>query len=191
MLCAAFSALVCETACAQAAAADGAMPVPKNVPELMKTFGGADVKTRDEWEKVRAPELLACFEREEYGKRPAAADERGRVSFETYRETEVFGGKAVCRHVRVKYDGPNGKHVFPITAYIPKAGRPVPAFVYIAINFHTKYDAEGAVATSEYWPVEKIIDRGYATAAFPVIKVAAELPSCAAMAWLFKKASTR
>ena len=183
MLCAAFSALVCETACAQVASANKALPVPKNVPELMKTFGGADVKTRDEWEKVRAPELLACFEREEYGKRPAAADERGRVSFETYRETEVFGGKAVCRHVRVKYDGPNGKHVFPITAYIPKAGRPVPAFVYIAINFHTKYDAEGAVATSEYWPVEKIIDRGYATASFPVIKVAAELPSCAAMAW--------
>ena len=93
MLCAAFSALVCETACAQVASANKALPAPKNVPELMKTFGGADVKTRDEWEKVRAPELLACFEREEYGKRPAAADERGRVSFETYRETEVFGGK--------------------------------------------------------------------------------------------------
>ena len=96
------------------------------------------------------------------------------MSFETYRETEVFGGKAICRHVRVKYDGPNGKQTFPITAYIPKAGRPVPAFVYIGINFRTKYDAEGAVATSEYWPVEKIIDRGYATAAFPVIKVAAD-----------------
>ena len=46
MLCAAFSALVCETACAQVASANKALPVPKNVPELMKTFGGADVKTR-------------------------------------------------------------------------------------------------------------------------------------------------
>ena len=26
-----------------------ALPVPKNVPELMKTFGGADVKTREDW----------------------------------------------------------------------------------------------------------------------------------------------
>ncbi len=112
-------AAICAAVSAQAVAAthtNNALPVPKNVPELMKTFAGADVKTRADWEKVRAPELLACFEREEYGKRPAAADERGRVSFETYRETEVFGGKAVCRHVRVKYDGPNGKHVFPITA---------------------------------------------------------------------------
>ena len=150
------------------------VPVPKNVPELMKTSGGAYVKSVEDWEKVRAPELLECFMHEEYGRRPAAAEERARVSFETYRESEAFGGKAIRRHVRVKYDGPNGKHSFPITIYIPKADRPVPAFVYIGINFHTKYDAEGAVATSEYWPVERIIDRGYATAAFPVIKLAAD-----------------
>ena len=79
-------AAICAAVSAQAVAAantDNALPAPKNVPELMKTFAGADVKTRADWEKVRAPELLACFEREEYGKRPAAADERGRVSFET------------------------------------------------------------------------------------------------------------
>ena len=139
-----FAWLACAATVCCAAAGDAsqsvrtdALPVPKNVPELMKTFGGADVKTREDWEKVRAPELLACFEREEYGRRPAAAEERGRVSFETYRESEAFGGKAICRHVRVTYDGPNGKHTFPITAYIPKAGRPVPAFVYIGINFRT------------------------------------------------------
>ncbi len=153
---------------------NAALPEPKNVPALMKTFAGADVKTLGDWEKIRAPELLECFKREVYGRRPAVVNERGRVSFETYRETEAFGGKAVCRHVRVKYDGPKGRHVFPITAYIPKTGRPVPAFVYIAIDFRTKYDADGAVATSEYWPVEQIIDRGYATAAFPVIKVASD-----------------
>ena len=50
-------------------------------------------------------------------------------------------------------------------------------------RFHTKYAADGSVATSEYWPVEQIIERGYATAAFPVIKVAAELTSCAAISW--------
>ncbi|MBR0066866.1 MAG: hypothetical protein IJQ00_04660 [Kiritimatiellae bacterium] len=159
------------------AGTDKALTAPKNVPALMKTFGGADVKTREDWEKVRAPELLACFETEEYGRRPAAAGERGRVTFETYREAEAFGGKAICKYVRVKYDGPNGKHAFPVTAYIPKADRPAPAFVYIAIDFHTKYDADGAVTTSEYWPVEQLIDRGYATAAFPVIKVAADKPN--------------
>ena len=70
-------AMVCAAMSAQAAAVNNALPAPKNVPELMKTFAGADVKTRADWEKVRAPELLACFEREEYGKRPAAADKHG------------------------------------------------------------------------------------------------------------------
>ena len=150
------------------------LPQPQNVPALMKTFDGKDVKTLADWEKVRAPELRELFEREEYGRRPAAANERGRVSFNTYRESEAFGGKAICKHVRVTYDGPNGKHSFPITAYIPKTGKPAPAFVYIAIDFYTKYDADGAVTTSEYWPVEQLIDRGYATAAFSVIRVAAD-----------------
>ena len=73
---------------------------------------------------------------------------------------------------------------FPAGAMpVPKNVPKLPAFAYIAINFHTKYDAEGAVATSEYWPVEKIIGRGYAMASFPVIKVAAELTSCAAISW--------
>ena len=90
--------------------------VPQGVPALMKTFGGADVKTRADWEDVRAPELLERFKSEAYGGRPAAADERARVSFETYGTCEAFGGKAICKHVRVKYDGPNGKHAFPITA---------------------------------------------------------------------------
>ncbi|MBR6733993.1 MAG: glycosyl hydrolase family 32 [Kiritimatiellae bacterium] len=73
---------------------------------------------------------------------------------------------------------------FPAGAMpVPKNVPKLPAFAYIAINFHTKYDAEGAVATNEYWPVEKIIGRGYAMASFPVIKVAAELTSCAAISW--------
>ena len=155
------------------AAADD-LSKPQGVPALMKTFGGVDVKTRADWENVRAPELLERFTCDEYGRRPAAADARARVSFETYGEGEAFGGKAICKHVRVTYDGPNGKHTFPITAYIPKTARPAPAFVYIAIDFHTQYDADGAVTTSEYWPVEQLIDRGYATAAFSVIKVAAD-----------------
>ena len=153
------------------------LPKPQNVPELMKTFAGADVKSLAAWEKTRARELLARFETDEYGRRPAAANERSRVSFETYAEGDALGGKAVRKLVRVKYDGPNGKHSFPVTVYIPKTGRPAPAFVYIAIDFHTKYAADGSVATSEYWPVEQIIERGYATAAFPVIKVAADKPN--------------
>ena len=43
---------------------------PENVPELMTTFDGTNVSTREQWETIRAPELLKEFTTEEYGKRP-------------------------------------------------------------------------------------------------------------------------
>ena len=44
--------------------------VPENVPELLETFSGQKIETREQWETVRAPELLEEFTREEYGRRP-------------------------------------------------------------------------------------------------------------------------
>ncbi|MBO7545281.1 MAG: hypothetical protein J6T19_01040, partial [Paludibacteraceae bacterium] len=45
-------------------------PYPKDVPDLMTTFTGEKVTRREQWEYERAPELLAEFTREVYGRRP-------------------------------------------------------------------------------------------------------------------------
>jgi len=141
----------------------------------MTTFAGEPVVTVANWESRRAPEILDRFRREVFGVRPKEADEPWRVSFEPYgEEKDVFDGKAVFKHIRVIYDGPRGKFTFPLTVYIPKAAAPVPAFVYAAIDSRVEYDSEGAVVRSEYWPVEDIVSRGYATVAFSVIGVAAD-----------------
>lgn len=146
---------------------------PQNVPELMRTFYGKEVKSLSDWESVRAPELFARFEREEYGRRPAAANDRNRVSFETYDVRDVFGGKAIRKLVRVTYKGPNGSFSFPFTAYIPKSDSPVPAFV-LACNITRGILDEKQGLSSVFWPVEDIVSRGYATAAFRVDFVAAD-----------------
>ncbi len=146
---------------------------PRNVPELMRTFDGAEVKSLDDWERKRAPELLARFEKEEYGRRPAAACERARVSFDVYDEREVMDGKALRKLVRVTYKGPNGDFSFPFTAFIPKAKKPVPAFV-LAANIKRGTLDEKQALTSVFWPVEEIVARGYATAAFRFDCVAAD-----------------
>ena len=165
--CVVASALVSITAAA------AGVPEPKNVPELMRTFAGAEVKTLEQWEKVRAPELLAKFESEEYGRRPAAACERNRVSFEVYDERPAMGGTAVRKLVRCKYKGPNGEFTFPFTAYIPKSAKPVPGFVLAANIKKASIDSDGALR-STFWPVEEIVARGYATAAFRFDFVAAD-----------------
>ncbi|MBQ4199830.1 MAG: family 78 glycoside hydrolase catalytic domain, partial [Kiritimatiellae bacterium] len=167
-------AMLKETFIASAlAAAAVAAPAPDKVPELMRTFAGAETKTLAEWEKVRAPELLARFEKEVYGRRPAAANERDRVSFEVYDIRDAMGGMAVRKLVRVTYKGPNGTFTFPFTAYIPKKTVPVPAFIFAA-NIPRSAVGTKQEISSDFWPVEEIVARGYATAAFRFDTVAAD-----------------
>ena len=162
-----YTGIACGCVLACIAFAQGAVsaPTPKNVPELMTTSKGDKVTTVEQWEKVRATELFALFEREEYGRRPAAANERDRVSFDVYDVSEALGGKAVRKLVRVTYKGPNGTFSFPFTVYIPKTEKPVPAFV-LAANIKRGILDEKKGLSSVFWPVEEIIARGYATAAF-------------------------
>ena len=149
---------------------------PKNVPDLMTTANGEKVTSVAQWEKVRAPELLALFEREEYGRRPAAANERGRVSFEVYDVCDALDGKAVRKLVRATYKGPNGSFSFPFTAYIPKSAtpeRPAPAFV-ASTNVKRGIIGDKGSLSATTWPVDEIVSRGYATASFRVDFVAAD-----------------
>jgi SAM-dependent methyltransferase len=62
----------------------------------MTTFKGEKVTTREQWEKVRAPELLAEFTREEYGRRPVERPKT--LSFAAAEPDAVMmDGKAVSR----------------------------------------------------------------------------------------------
>ena len=154
-------------------AVDTNIPEPENVPELMRTFAGEEVKTKEAWEKVRAPELLERFQKDVYGRRPAVLDERKRVSFKVYDERPVMDGKAVRKLVRAEFDGPLEKFSFPFTVYIPKAQKPVPAFVSICLKSRSKVGADHVI-TSVCWPVEQIVGRGYATIGFLTEDIATE-----------------
>ena len=165
----------CAAAVTTSAAIDAVayVPEPWNVPELMKTFRGEQVKSIAEWENIRAPEILERYRREVFGVRPKEADERGRVSFDVYDVSEALDGKAVRKLVRVTYKGPNGTFSFPFTAYIPKTKKPVPAFVHAANIKRGILDEKQGLSTV-FWPVGDIIARGYATAAFRFDFVAAD-----------------
>jgi len=150
-----------------------AVPEPHDVPELMKTFGGKPVSDVGEWEKVRAPEILERYGRDVFGVRPKEADERKRVSFAVVDEREAMEGKAVRKLVRADFDGPKGKFSFVFTAFIPKAERPVPAFVLISLPMKAEVGPDHAIS-SVRWPVDDILARGFATAAFMTTDIAAD-----------------
>ena len=94
---------------------------PVDVPELMRTFDGREVRDLATWEKVRKPELRKYFVENMFGVRPPAA-EKPEVSFSAIGPDKVMmGGKAVRKRIRASWTGPRGPWSFVFTAFVPTA----------------------------------------------------------------------
>ena len=139
--------------------------VPENAPELMVAFDGAKVSTLEQWESVRAPELLKEFTQEEYGRRPV--ERPTALAFERAEPDAVMmDGKALRKRIRVKYAGPHGGGSFIFTAFIPRQKKPAPAFLLICNRQPDENIDPARVRRSGFWPAEEIVARGYAALAF-------------------------
>ncbi|MDD4017823.1 MAG: DUF4838 domain-containing protein [Kiritimatiellae bacterium] len=91
------------------------VPLPKDVPELMKTSAGKPVTTRETWEKVRRPEIRTFFLDEIYGQRPA--EKPARLTFTKEGPDRVMmDGKAVRKRIRISYGDRSGESSFVLTA---------------------------------------------------------------------------
>ena len=168
------------TAFAFLAFAGAREPVPENVPELLVTTAGRKVAAAADWEKLRRPELLRIFETEVYGTRPM--ERPADLRFETVVENpEALGGTAVMKRVKISFSGAYGAREFVVTAFFPKSAVPAPVFLYAGIqgdapglnsHRHAGDGQVGAKFLDERWPVQKILERGYATVAFQVTQLA-------------------
>lgn len=77
-------------------------------------------------------------------------------------DAEVMDGLAVRKIVCVVYGTESLVTNFTFSAFVPKADRPVPAFIHLG-NFgrHRNFNPDRTVRTG-YWPAEEIVRRGYA-----------------------------
>jgi hypothetical protein len=163
------------------------------LPDPLVMADGRKVTTRDMWLNERRPELLRIFQAEVYGAVPEPPRPI-KLRFRVHSEDKgALGGKAVRREVTIAFsDEPNGPQM-DLLIYLPKAAGPahrVPAF--LGLNFSgnhavqpdpgitlsrqwmrndprkgiTDHKATEATRGSEAsnWPVERIIDGGYALA---------------------------
>lgn len=141
---------------------------PENVPELMRTNDGSPVTSREMWEKIRKPEIKELFLREIYGRRPS--EKPARLSFAAEGPDRVMlDGRAIRKRIRVSYGDRCGDSSFVLTAFIPAsatADRPAPSFLLIC-NCDPKMRTDvDRVRKDDYWPVERLIERGYAAITF-------------------------
>ena len=157
------------------------------LPDPLTAGDGTVVKDAETWRNSRRAEVLALFEREMYGKTPQTAQAlNGKLRYVPQSEkTDAVGGKATRTEVRILFSDKADEPYLDLLIYVPnKATGRVPTFLGLNFNGnHTITDeSDVIIAESWYpdsnsrtatepkprgssksrWPIEMIIDRGYA-----------------------------
>lgn len=164
--------------------------VPKYVlPDPLVTCDGRRVTDAATWRATRRPELLRLFEQHVYGKSPGRPKD---MTFHVDSvATDALDGKATRKQVSIRLGAGADAPTIHLLLYVPNgAKRPAPAF--LGLNFggnhaihkdpaivlskawmrdSPKYGVKNHRATeasrgkaASRWPVEKILQRGYALA---------------------------
>ncbi|MBS3772553.1 MAG: acetylxylan esterase, partial [Bacteroidales bacterium] len=158
------------------------------LPDPLTFSDGSKVNTPSEWEE-RRKEILRLFENHVYGKMPGKPEN---LTFEERKNIpSVLDGLATLKEIRIHVKQNNHKHHFDLLLFIPnKPKKPVP--VFLGLNFdgnqsvhpnknititdswlrndedckiYNHKATEGSRGCSRTrWPVERILDRGYALA---------------------------
>ena len=148
-------------------------PQPKDVPELLVSAAGERIVTREQWERIRRPEIVKTLLEQEYGVRPI--ERPVDLAFaETAAPEETYAGKAIRKRIRATYSGPGGKGEMNFSVWIPKANCSVPVFIHSSPRpSETADDVNGPRPV--YWlPVDDIVSRGFAVVAYCNQEVAAD-----------------
>jgi dienelactone hydrolase len=131
------------------------------LPDPLKSTTGKPV-TAAEWRKHRRVEVLDLFATHIYGRSPATT----RTTFKKATEQDNR------REVDITTTGPQGSATFRLTIYLPakRTGR-VPVFLLL--------NNRGSLASqvnNPFFPVDKIVARGYAAAGITLGEVAPDNP---------------
>jgi hypothetical protein len=139
------------------------LKVPKyQLPNPLKALDGKPITTVAEWNEHR-PRLLQAFREHVYGARP---NTKYNLSFKELGKREnVFGIGATARQICATITAGGKSHSFEFVLVIPKSEKPVPIIVQINNRYFVPMD-KAVSQFDPFWPVEKIIRKGYATAAF-------------------------
>ena len=161
------------------------------LPEILVFEDGGKVESAEDWQ-ARRKEIRQLFAEHVYGKTPEAAASTRLEATVGQERDDFLGGKAILKEIALRFPGQEDGPTLNLLVVAPKSAGsdPVPAF--LGLNFrgnHTVHfdpgitlsnswmrpDKEGRVVdhrsteksrgtSSNRWPIEMIIDRGYALA---------------------------
>jgi hypothetical protein len=142
------------------------------LPPLLVSQNGKSISTKEQWEKIRRPEIKDMFELQMYGKVP------GKLKIASVKilemDNQALNGKAIRKQVRLTFVG-NGKELtVEMLIYLPKGKK---SFVtFLGYNFNGNHStisdtsvhiakawngpSKARSAESARWPIETIIQSG-------------------------------
>jgi serine phosphatase RsbU (regulator of sigma subunit) len=166
---------------------DEAMVPAYTLPDPLRSADGAAVRDAREWRERRRAEVLRLFQEHVYGRSPGRPPAMRFAVIES--DPRALGGRATRRQVRLLFEGTEAGLAVDLLLYLPNgAPRPLPAFLGLnfagnqsvhgdpgirlarswigrgpgIVDHHATEVSRGTAGGS--WPVERILDRGFALA---------------------------
>lgn len=153
------------------------------IPDPLVCVDGTRVHSGEDWINRRRPELLELFREHVYGRSPTPAAPTTHKVLSV--NEDAFGGLAIAKRIKVNFHGPQGAGSLTLHLYLPKKGPPTGCMLLV-VNRRRSIIEAAETAPSPFWPVEAIVRRGYATAAFHYADVAEDKPDRAYDSGVFK-----
>jgi len=141
-----------------------------DLPNPFITLAGEHILSASDWLEKRRPELLELFRKHIYGRAPL--DKPGSLRFSIQKEMRgALGGIADIQQINILFDGRGERGCIQLLLVTPRAAlHPIPCF--LLINNRGKESIEpGDIRSTPFLPLERILARGYAAAAFDVADV--------------------
>jgi hypothetical protein len=164
------------------------LPSVPEFPDVLTARDGTKIGTKKEWEEKRRPELKELFQHYMYGRFPVKPE---KVSARTlFEDPKALDGKATLREVELTFGPPEWPKIYLLVA-VPNGKAPVACFVgpnFGGNHLITAHDkvriptvwvpdrypgvvknqatAEGRGKQADTWPLQQIVDAGYAVATF-------------------------
>ena len=164
------------------------LPSVAGFPDVLTMRDGTRINTKEEWEAKRRPELKELLQHYEYGRYPAKPmSVTAKVLFQ---DAKAFDGKGTLREVEITFGPPDWPKLYLLVA-VPNGKKPAACFVgpnfggnhlltdsdkvriptaWVPARYpgveKDKATAAGRGKQADTWPLQQVVEKGYAVATF-------------------------
>jgi len=137
-----------------------------DLPKLLVTPEGKKIKSPEEWNKIRRPQILSLFSNLIYGRVPEPSSPI-KIDFKVVKEDENFmKGKATRKDIDISIGNSSGNMTMRFIVFSPNnVEGPAPAFLKHSFNNTRSNDFDASPfrkgKLKNGWPLGEFFDRGY------------------------------